>query len=211
MITQGDIDNSKFDIVFVATLVIVTQVVKSQTLSDISITDKTFINQTLAVLIAFLLYDIILNRFTVSIISASKIKNKQALAAMNDIIKFSSVFIIKEYGMSMVYPSSQTFSKSWMMRSSGTILGYVLYDLLSPYMMNVGAEYQLFYNDVMKVSFGDLFSGYLINNTLDYTDLINVLGSIIGLGVFHLFSRKIVTDKASGPSSFPGYLEHLLK
>jgi hypothetical protein len=211
MITQGDIDNSKFDIVLIGTLVIVTQVVKSQTLSDISITDRTFINSTLAILIAFVLYDIILNRFAVSIISASKIKNKQALAAMNDIIKFSSVFIIKEYGMSMVYPSSQSFSKTWMMRSSGTVLGYAIYNLLSPYMMNVGSENQLFYNDVMKVSFGDLFSGYLVNNTLDYTDLINVLGSIVGLGVFHLFSRKIVSDKPSGPSSFPGDLEHLLK
>ena len=211
MITKGDIDNSKFDIVLVGTLLIVTQVVKSQTLSDISITEKTFINQSLALLIAFVVYDIVINRFAVSIISASKFKNKQALAAMNDIIKFSSVFIIKEYGMSMVYPSSQTFSKPWMMRSSGTILGYVLYDLLSPYMMNVGAENQLFYNDVMKVSFGDLFGGYLVNNTLDYTDLINVLGSILGLGVFHLFTRKIVSDKPSGPSSFPGDLEHLLK
>ena len=95
MITKADVDSAKFDVVFITTLLLVSHFINSQTLSVVFL-NKEWTQKSISFLIAFVLYDIIMNRFTVSIIGGTKVHNKQVLASMNDIIKFSSIFIIKE-------------------------------------------------------------------------------------------------------------------
>jgi hypothetical protein len=105
----------------------------------------------------------------------------------NDIIKFSIIFTLQELVSAKLVSRPTKFDKEWMESSGYTILGYVLFDMIqnniTPY--TTERNKQLVY-DSIKLTMGQITPKLILNNTLTYSDFVDVGSIITAVMVYHL-------------------------
>lgn len=108
------------DILKFGTVYIFTRILSGQ-----SFFDREWINEVIFILFGFIIYDL----FTIHIVDTEIMEKENEITretklAINDIIKFSTMFLISGFLM------GREFNKEWLTESFGFIISLVAYDYL---------------------------------------------------------------------------------
>jgi hypothetical protein len=166
---------------------------------------ETWLKKSIILILIFVVYDLVMSGTIVNMISKYRDEqSKELLASINDFVKFSTILATNQVAISYLYNTPLT-GNQWMLKILGITLGYGIYNMSSQYMLNVGSNYQLIYNDFMKIGLGDIFGILLSKGTnINQSDLLVLLADFIGVAVYHYAAKPIASiPKDKGASSIP--------
>jgi hypothetical protein len=140
--------------------------------------------------------------------------NTTVFLAINDIVKFGTVFVTKEIVSAKLTNRPLNFGTRWQMESGFTILGYTIFDVLSSNLPSVGEAWQPIFNDVVKVTLGEITRDFMIQHTLTYENIISSLGLSLGIVIYHMLLKKTLFSNhefGNDSSSLTRYALNLFK
>lgn len=208
---KTNIKNAVNDVILVGTLLVSTHLtITFQQNGDYY--NKLWIHKAVSLLVGFVVYELIIRDLNLYLLKQLKVSDSTMLLVLYDVIKLSTVYGIKELILYRFFKNDPTgVVKDWMYVKGINIVGFIVYDVIfgvTP--INIGGKYKIIVNDFVKLGLGDIFGGYAKKGTLDFDDLLNIGGTLIGLLVYHLVIKPIVSDDpTSGVSSYPDSLKKL--
>lgn len=144
-----------------------------------------------ATLIGILIYSLITKNLIVLIIKKFKIKNKKNIDNLIDIIKWTTIYTIKNIIYTYLKYDKVTFNKDFFKLSGGILLGFILFNIfIKKYIpaSNLGTY------RIIKFSIG-LFLGYTIRDGTISSELIyNLIGYIIALIIYFKIIIKFIPE-----------------
>ena len=185
------------------TIIIITNLCNNFFL-DVALFDSVWLNLSIAFLLGIILHSIFINKLSIKINTYFNIKNRGIKNSIYDFFKFGSIYVCQKYISSYIEGVHIIFDKEWIMETTLLIIGYSAYNIiLDPIMPVISSYYQSLFNDVVKITLGNLTANYFTYGTLDKIHIVKIFGLISSYIVFHLVIKELVcTGKPWFPSGF---------
>jgi hypothetical protein len=197
MLSNNDIEVTKLDLTLISSVLIFSHLINSQL--GINQVDTLFNtqwrNMALATLLGFAFHSLLTNKISIMLIRNLEIDNRPSILSIYDIIKFGTVFVSKEFILAQLNNRSPDFSTRWQKESGFTILGYVIFNILSLNLPIIETQYHPLFNDIIKVTLGELTANIAINGTITYYNLISLIGILMGFITYHVIFRNMIADE----------------
>ena len=194
MISKYNNDVLKIDLTVISTMIFISHFLKIFLKNnDNKLFNSEWINISLATVMGYILHTLLFSKISSVIYNNLASDNIILIKSVHDIIKFSSIFTCTELILAIMNNKLPNFDSNWFMISGFTILGYVIFDIFN-INVNICDKYDVIFNDILKLSFGQLISNYLLNQTITLDNLFLLFSNIIGITVYHLFIKKYVAN-----------------
>ena len=192
MISSNDIHVTKNDLSLFITIVIVMNLVDYRLLGT-ALFDEKWMNSSVALLLGVALHGLLTNKLSAMVNTQLNIEHLGLKNSVYDFFKFGTIFVCQRSISSYIENKPIVFDRKWMMESGLTIAGYSAYNIvLAPVMPAVDPQYQPLFNDLVKVSLGDLTAKYFVDGTITQKHLMNLSGLLASFVIFHLVVKKLV-------------------
>ena len=192
MISSNDINVTKNDLSLFITIVIVTNLFDYRLLGT-PLFDEKWMNSSVALLLGVALHGLLTNKLSAMVNTQLNIEHLGLKNSVYDFFKFGTIFVCQRSISSYIENKPIVFDRKWMMESGLTIAGYSAYNIvLAPVMPAVDPQYQPLFNDLVKISLGDLTAKYFVNGTITKEHLMNLSGLLTSFVIFHLVVKKLV-------------------
>uniref|UniRef100_A0A6C0EDZ4 Uncharacterized protein n=1 Tax=viral metagenome TaxID=1070528 RepID=A0A6C0EDZ4_9ZZZZ len=196
MISNYDMDVLKIDLTVISTIVLISHVLNSTLNNKEVLFNNQWINVSLATILGYALHALLFHKVSSMISNNLKLENEVAITVLFDIVKFGSIFVSKEIILAYMTNRPINFNTQWQMESGFTILGYITFDALKV-KVHIMQNYDIIFNDIIKLSLGQLSANYFMNNTVTYENFMNMLVNAVGIAAYHLIIKNFVTDNKS--------------
>ena len=168
---------------------------------DVALFDSVWLNSSIAFLLGIILHSIFINKLSIKFNAYFDIKNRGIKNSIHDFFKFGSIYVCHKYISSYMDGTPVVFDRDWIMETTLLIAGYSAYNIiLDPIMPNVSSYYQSLFNDVVKITLGNLTADYFTYGTITKTHIIKLFGLISSFVIFHLVVKELLCN---GKSWFP--------
>ena len=192
MISSNDIHVTKNDLSLFITIVIVTNLFEYKLVGGALFNEK-WMNSSVALLLGVALHGLLTNKLSAMVNTQLNIQNVGLKNSVYDFFKFGTIFVCQRSISSYIESKPIVFDREWMMNTGLTIAGYSAYNVvLAPVMPAVDPKYQPLFNDIVKVSLGDLTAKYFISGTITKNHLMTLAGLLASFVVFHLVVKQVV-------------------
>jgi hypothetical protein len=192
MISSNDIHVTKNDLSLFITIVIVTNLFEYK-LVGAALFDEKWMNSSVALLLGVALHGLLTNKLSAMVNTQLNIQNVGLKNSVYDFFKFGTIFVCQRSISSYIEAKPIVFDREWMMNTGLTIAGYSAYNVvLAPVMPAVDPKFQPLFNDLVKVSLGDLTAKYFISGTITQKHLMTLSGLLASFVVFHLVVKQLV-------------------
>ena len=163
------------------------QYILQRALSDPKIVPMNeYLLAVLGVVLGFVIYNYILSSVVNKLTSNL---DKVSSSIIEDIFKFTTIFVVREFIIAYIRGRPVNFGHAWILDTTFTILGYIVYNLIASYIPSIGQEYKPALHDIIKVALGNLSATYALSNYTS-TNLLSTGGLALGVIVYHLIFYK---------------------
>ena len=185
MLSTIDIENTKRDVIKATTTLIISHILRSQYFKT-EMFSQAWLYQSLATIIGFTLHGLYISRF-------NKLKvfsnfNKYQKAALKDVIKFGSVFVIQHIALALITTGNVDFSMSWIKTHTLLILGYIIFHMV---LVNKLPSTEQPILDIAKISSVVLFNDYVEDSTIGPRTIPELVTTYIGLFIYHKYVKNM--------------------
>lgn len=183
-------DMFKYDLSRIIVTLLFVNILKSNISKSELLFNKKLLYTIIGYMCSYSVYDIIFYN-TIKYNILNKINNLQLLLSIEDIIKYICVYVFNNLIITTLCNTKDYFNDYWKYNTLGLIIGYVILDNFGMYLPNLGEKYQLLLNDICQWSLGIILGNLFTYNKIQYDYLLYIN---IGLIIYHLFIRKIITN-----------------
>jgi len=199
MISPNDIQVTKTDLGLFSTILVITNLVNHQ-LRKTPLLDDDWKNLSVATLVGVVVHSLLTNKLSAGLKEHINSTDKGINMALYDLVKFSTIFGAQKLVVAHLEGNKPDFDQEWLTRSGLTIAGYAAFSISVQSMVpKVSARYQPLFDDLIKVSMGNLLANYAIDGTITINRFRELIGILLSFTIFHIFiKRHIVPEEKFG-------------
>ena len=197
MIQNFDMQLAKNNVLMMTIIFLVQHVLDSQVhLTKPQLFNEPWMKTTLGLLLGYALHGLLTNKLSLMVKQNLNNPNPAINNAIDDIVKFGTVFIVGEFVTSQLLGKSPDFGPKWQMASGLRIASYCAFDFIESSLPKIGSMQSL-YNLLIKYGSAELVTYYVMESKLSTNNLYSTMSLLVGFAVYELRGKKLLSSMDS--------------